>query len=176
MSPLTCFFSTIGLAKDFSTIGFTSLLFAAYSLVGQPCIIMWDKQACLWKPTCMWEPPEENLLAPATVNPMLVVLHLWQPAIVLLIAGASVKLGCVVVPPLTKGLWAVLRRGFRACAFLHFLLAARSRLHGTLRQMTMVGVFAHFAWSSHGLSCRLSLRTRGRSSLWHLTRTRYLWL
>ena len=135
---LTCFFSTIG---------FTSLLFAAYSLVGQPCIIIWDKQACLWKPTCMWEPPEENLLAPATVNPMLVVLHLWQPAIVLLIAGALVKLGCVVVPPLAKGFWAVLRRLFRAYDFLRFLLADRPRLHHTVRQMTMVGVVI-FAWSS----------------------------
>lgn len=66
-----------------SAIVFTTLVFAAYTLIGQPCIIIWDSQACLWKPTCMWEPPEEDLLAPATVDPLLVVLRLWDPAIML---------------------------------------------------------------------------------------------
>ena len=120
---LTCFFSTIG---------FTSLLFAAYSLVGQPCIIIWDKQACLWKPTCMWEPPEEDLLAPAAVNPMLVVLRLWEPAILYAMGVVS-----------ALGLLVVLQSVFRAGAFTRVLLAARPRLRTTLRQMTTVHVYAY---------------------------------
>ena len=128
-----------------SAIVFTTLAFAAYSLIGQPCIIIWDSQACLWKPTCMWEPPEEDLLAPATVNPMLVVLRLWEPAILQGMA-VVIALGLLgVIPLLAQGLWAVLQSVFRAGAFTRVLLAARPRLRTTLRQMTTVLVWAYLA-------------------------------
>ena len=120
------------LKASFLAIIFTTLAFAAYSRIGQPCIILWDSQACLWKPTCMWQPPEEDLLAPAAVNPMLVVLLLWEPAILQ---------GMGVVSAL--GLLVVLQSVFRAGAFTRVLLAARPRLRTTLRQMTTVHVYAY---------------------------------
>ena len=133
--PLRYSLSGSGILKaGLSAIVFTTLAFAAYTLIGQPCIIIWDSQACLWKPTCMWEPPEEDLLAPATVNAMLVVLQLWEPAIML-------GTGFVIL----RGLWAVLQSVFRAGAFTRVLLDARPRLRGVLRQMTTAFVYGYFA-------------------------------
>ena len=130
-----CSFTGPGLLRAGLSAGLlTTLAFSAYSLVTQPCIIMWDSQACLWKPTCMWGPPEEDLLAPATVNAMLVVLQLWEPAIML-------GTGFVIL----RGLWAVLQSVFRAGAFTRVLLDARPRLRGTLRQMTTAFVYL-YAW------------------------------
>ena len=120
------------LKASLSAIIFTTLAFAAYSRIGQPCIILWDSQACLWKPTCMWQPPEEDLLAPAAVNPMLVVLRLWEPAILYAMGVVS-----------ALGLLVVLQSVFRAGAFTRVLLAARPRLRTTLRQMTTVHVYAY---------------------------------
>ena len=59
--------------------------------------------------------------------------------------GAFIMLGSfvVVIPLLAQGLWPVLRSVLRACAFLRVLLAARPRLQGTLRQMTIVNVHAY---------------------------------
>ena len=128
-----CSFTGPGLLRAGLSAGLlTTLAFSAYSLVTQPCIIMWDSQACLWKPTCMWGPPEEDLLAPATVNAMLVVLQLWEPAIML-------GTGFVIL----RGLWAVLQSVFRAGAFTRVLLDARPRLRGVLRQMTTAFVYGY---------------------------------